>query len=151
MGSTVMRRSDKKKSRKLWLKIPLAILLLLVIGVGVYAFSVYNDAKNTVNDKMHDPVESIDLDITKKKIKATEPLNILLMGLDTKESDKGPSDALIVLALDPQNESLQLISIQRGTRTTLAGMGAEDKINHAYASGGANMTVATVEDGLDVE
>ena len=146
-----MRRSDKKKSRKLWLKIPLAILLLLVIGVGVYAFSVYNDAKNTVNDKMHDPVESIDLDITKKKIKATEPLNILLMGIDTEESDKGRSDALMVLSLDPQNDSMQLISIPRDTRTTIAGRGVEDKINHAYAFGGADMTVATVENFLDVE
>src|SRR5690625_5495735 len=151
MGSTVMRRSDKKKSRKLWLKIPLAILLLLVIGVGVYAFSVYNDAKNTVNDKMHDPVEEINQDITKKKIKATDPLNILLMGIDTKESDKGRSDALMVLSLDPQNDSMQLISIPRDTRTTIAGRGAEDKINHAYAFGGADMTVATVEDFLDVE
>src|SRR5690625_4339410 len=100
---------------------------------------------------MHDPVESIDLDITKKKIKATEPLNILLMGIDTKESDKGRSDALMVLSLDPQNDSMQLISIPRDTRTTIAGRGAEDKINHAYAFGGADMTVATVEDFLDVE
>ncbi|HLR03087.1 MAG TPA: LCP family protein, partial [Virgibacillus sp.] len=120
-----MRRSDKKKSKKLWLKIPLAILLLLVIGVGVYAFSVYNDAKNTVNDKMHDPVESIDLDITKKKIKATDPLNILLTGIDTEESDNGRSDALMVLSLDPQNDAMQLISIPRDTRTTIAGRGVE--------------------------
>src|SRR5699024_306054 len=116
MGSTVMRRSDKKKSRKLWLKIPLAILLLLVIGVGVYAFSVDNDAKNTVNDKMHDTVESIDMDITKKKIKTSEPLNILLMGIDTEENDKGRSDSLMVLSLDPQNDSMQLNSIPRDTR-----------------------------------
>src|SRR5699024_548497 len=100
MGSTAMRRSDKKKSKKLWLKIPLAILLLLVIGVGVYAFSVYNDAKNTVNDKMHVLVESIDLDFRKMKIKGSGLLNSSLTWIYTEESDNVRCDALMVLSLD---------------------------------------------------
>ena len=144
-------RTKRRKSRKLWLKIPIIIIILLVLGVGIYAFTVYNNAKKTVNDKMHDPVESIDLDLTKKKVKATEPLNILLMGIDTEESDKGRSDALMVLTLDPQQDAMQLISIPRDTRTAIVGQGIEDKINHSYAFGGADMTVATVENLLDVE
>lgn len=144
-------RSNKKKSKKLWLKIPLIVVLLLVLGTGIYAFSVYNNAKKTVNDKMHDPVESIDLDLTKKKMKATEPLNILLMGIDTEESDDGRSDALMVLSLDPKQNTMQLVSIPRDTRTEIVGKGTEDKINHSYAFGGADMTVATVENLLDVE
>src|SRR5690625_871709 len=100
---------------------------------------------------MHDPVESIELDLTKKKVKATEPLNILLMGIETEESDKGRSDALMVLSLDPREDKMQLVSIPRDTRTTIVGKGKEDKINHAYAFGGADMTVATVEEFLDVE
>lgn len=144
-------RSKKKKSKKLWLKIPLIVILLLVLGTGVYAFSVYNNAKKTVNDKMHNPVGSIDLDLTKKKVKATEPLNILLMGIDTEESDKGRSDALMVLSLDPKQNTMQLVSIPRDTRTEIVGKGKEDKINHSYAFGGADMTVATVENFLDVE
>jgi len=144
-------RTKRRKSRKLWLKIPIIIIILLVLGIGIYAFTVYNNAKKTVNDKMHDPVESIDLDLTKKKVKATEPLNILLMGIDTEESDKGRSDALMVLTLDPQQDAMQLVSIPRDTRTAIAGKGIEDKINHSYAFGGADMTVATVENLLDVE
>ena len=144
-------RTKRRKSRKLWLKIPIIIIIFLVLGVGIYAFTVYNNAKKTVNDKMHDPVESIDLDLTKKKVKATEPLNILLMGIDTEESDKGRSDALMVLTLDPQQDAMQLVSIPRDTRTTIVGKGREDKINHSYAFGGADMTVATVENLLDVE
>lgn len=144
-------RSKKKKFKKLWLKIPLIVILLLVLVTGVYAFSVYNNAKKTVNDKMHNPVGSIDLDLTKKKVKATEPLNILLMGIDTEESDKGRSDALMVLSLDPKQNTMQLVSIPRDTRTEIVGKGKEDKINHSYAFGGADMTVATVENFLDVE
>src|SRR5690625_1666483 len=144
-------RTKRKKSRKLWLKIPIIVIVLLVLGIGIYAFTAYNNDKKTVNDKMHEPVESIDLDLTKKKVKGTEPLNILLMGIDTEESDQGRSDALMILSLDPGQDAMQLVSIPRDTRTTIAGKGIEDKINHAYAFGGADMTVATVENLLDVE
>ena len=150
-GERMLMRAKRKGSRKLWLKIPLIVILLLVLSIGIYAFTVYNNAKKTVNDKMHDPVESIDLDLTKKKIKGTEPLNILLMGIDTEESDQGRSDALMVLSLNPGQDAMQLVSIPRDTRTTIVGKGIEDKINHSYAFGGADMTVATVENFLDVE
>src|SRR5699024_9630104 len=138
-------------SRKLWLKIPLIVILLLVLGIGIYAFTVYNSAKKTVNVKMHDPVESIDLDLTKKKVKGEEPLNILLMGIDTEESDQRRLDALMVVSLYQGQDAMQLVSIPRDTRTIIDGKGIEDKINHAYAFGGADMTVATVENFLGVE
>lgn len=144
-------RSNKKKSKKLWLKIPIIVIIVVLLGVGTYAFMVYNNVKKTVNDKMHDPVSSIDLGLAKGKIKGTEPLNILLMGIDTEESDKGRSDALMVLSVDPKKDTMQLISIPRDTRTTIVGKGKEDKINHSYAFGGSDMTIATVEEFLDVE
>lgn len=146
-----MGRSNKKKSKKLWLKIPIIVLIVVLLGVGTYAFMVYNNVKKTVNDKMHDPVSSIDLGVAKDKMKGTEPLNILLMGIDTEESDKGRSDALMVLSLDPKKDKMQLISIPRDTRTMIVGKDKIDKINHSYAFGGADMTIATVEKFLDVE
>ncbi|HLR08774.1 MAG TPA: LCP family protein [Bacillota bacterium] len=148
MGKRVAR---KKRLKRRWVFIPLAIVLILVIGTGAYGFSILNKAKNTVNTQMHEPVDSIDLEETKKKVKATEPLNILLLGVDARESDKGRSDALIVLSLDPQNDAMRLISIPRDTRTTIVGKGVEDKINHAYAFGGTDMAVATVEEFLGIE
>nr|WP_239544219.1 LCP family protein [Virgibacillus halotolerans] len=135
----------------MWLKIPIIVIIVVLLGVGTYAFMVYNNVKKTVNDKMHDPVSSIDLGLAKGKIKGTEPLNILLMGIDTEESDKGRSDALMVLSVDPKKDTMQLISIPRDTRTTIVGKGKEDKINHSYAFGGSDMTIATVEEFLDVE
>ncbi|MEN1968873.1 LCP family protein [Lentibacillus sp. N15] len=145
------KRSRSKKPRRLWLKIPLIIILLLVLGVGGYAYSIYHNAKQTVNEKMHKPVGSIDYKQSKKKVKATKPLNILLLGVDERENDRGRSDALMVLSLDPKNDKMQLVSIPRDTRTTIIGKGTEDKINHAYAFGGADMSVATVENFLDID
>ncbi len=151
-GKQVMtRKSNQKKSRKLWLKIPLILIGVIVLGVGAYAISIYNNVAKTVNEKMHEPVDSIDRETTKKKMKATEKLTILLLGIDSQEGTSGRSDALMVLSLDPTDDSMQLISIPRDTRTTIVGKGTEDKINHAHAFGGTDMSIATVENLLDIE
>lgn len=146
------KRVKAKKKKRLWLKIPLALIILLFLGVGGYAYSVYSHAKKTVNDKIHEPVSSIDTGITKQKMKDIEPLNFLLLGVDTDdEESQGRSDALMVLTLDPENDQMQLVSIPRDTRTEIAGKGTEDKINHAYAYGGSDMAIDTVENFLDID
>lgn len=147
----MMKRSKRRKSKKLWLKIPLIVIVILVLGIGGYAFSIYNNAKQTVNNKMYEPVTSIDRELGKKKIKATETLNILLLGIDSQSGEKGRSDALMVLSLQPKTEKMQLISIPRDTRTAIIGKGFEDKINHAYAFGGVEMSIDTVENFLGID
>ncbi len=146
-----MKRSDRKKPKRLWLKIPLIIVGILVLGIGGYVFSVYSNAKNTINDKMHDPVEAIDTDLTKKKLQATEPLNVLLLGIDAEAGGAGRSDAIMVMQLDPITDEMTIVSIPRDTRTEIVGKGVQDKINHAYAFGGTDMSVATVESLLDID
>lgn len=148
-----MGRRKRKKSRKLWLKIPLIIILVLVLAIGGYALSVYMNAKNTVNKKMHDPIETIDTGLTKKKLQDTEKINILLLGIDTEGdgNQKGRSDAMMVMRLDPEEDAISIVSIPRDARTEIIGKGIDDKINHAFAFGGAGMSVATVEEFLDIE
>ncbi|WP_156292127.1 LCP family glycopolymer transferase [Oceanobacillus salinisoli] len=148
-----MARNNKKK-RPLWQKVifgVLAIVLLWVIGVGAYAFSIYDHAKETVNDGMHEKVTSIDSKVVKQKVTNQESLNILLLGVDKRGGDRGRSDALMVLTLNPKNDEMQIVSIPRDTRTIISGKEFEDKINHAFVYGGADMSIATVEDMLDIE
>lgn len=146
-----MRRSDRKKPRRLWLKIPLIIIVVLVLGIGGYAYSIYHNTKKTVNDRMHDPVETIDTDLTKKKLNATERLNVLLLGIDAEEDQNGRSDAIMIMQLDPKTDEMKIVSIPRDARTEIIGKGFQDKINHAYAFGGADMSIATVENFLDID
>ncbi|WP_430790484.1 LCP family protein [Virgibacillus flavescens] len=149
---TNQKRSEiKKKPKRLWLKISLAVIAVVVLGVGTYVFTIYNDAKQTVNNKIHKNVETIDTKVTKKKVSEEKPLNILLLGVDQRPGDSGRSDALMVLSLDPKNDEMQLVSIPRDTRTQIVGKGYKDKINHAYAFGGVDMSIATVENLLEVE
>ena len=51
----------------------------------------------------------------------------------------------MVITLNPKNNSMKTVSIPRDTYTEIVGKGKSDKINHAYAFGGVDMSVATVE------
>jgi len=147
----VDRRKKKKKPMKLWAKILLIVIAMTVLGTSAYAYSIYHNAKKTVDDKMHEQVGAIDIGVTKKKLQDKKPLHILLLGVDAKEGESGRSDAMMVLTVDPKGDQMQLISIPRDTRVPIAGRGEEDKINHANAFGGHDMAAATVEDFLGIE
>jgi len=145
-----LERTKQKKQRK-GLKIFISIVIILLLAIGGYALYFYNHAKKTVNDRMHNPVETIDTSLTKKKIKATEPINVLLLGIDALENQRGRSDAIMIMQLQPNDDAMTIVSIPRDARTEIIGKGFDDKINHAYAFGGPDMAVATVENFLDIE
>src|SRR5699024_6869960 len=139
------------KRKKKWIWITLIVFLLLVGAGSAYGYSMWHNVQNTVDTKLHMPIDGIDTDITKKKMEEKEPINILLLGVDERSYDKGRSDTMIVLTLDTANDRMQLVSIPRDTRTEIVGRGTVDKINHAYAFGGSEMSVASVEDFLDID
>jgi LCP family protein required for cell wall assembly len=73
-----------------------------------------------------------------------------MLGTDSKSSDKGRTDTIIVLTVNPNTNSVKMLSIPRDTRTEIIGKGKEDKINHAHAFGGIEMAMDTVENFLDI-
>ncbi|MFK9091901.1 LytR family transcriptional regulator [Bacillus salipaludis] len=141
-------RSRKKKT---WKKVTAAILSLLVIGGGAYGYTVYKSLNKAV-DAMHQPIERKQSEKRDEAVslKAKDPFSVLMLGVDEREGDKGRSDTMIVLTVNPNNNSVKMLSIPRDTRTEIIGKGKEDKINHAYAFGGVPMAMDTVEDFLDI-
>lgn len=83
-----------------------------------------------------------------------KPVSVLLMGVDRRKRDKGRTDAIMLVILNPRKERLTLLNIPRDTKARLQlGSGRQrwDKINHAYALGnGVKSTVQTVESFLDI-
>src|SRR5262249_12958976 len=67
----------------------------------------------------------------------TDPLNILVLGVDQRGSEATRSDSMIVLHVDPASRSVQMLSIPRDLWITLPGGYNPSKINSAYALGGA--------------
>ncbi len=75
--------------------------------------------------------------------------NIVVLGVDERaeEHDVGRSDTLFVVMFDTQTKNASLLSIPRDTRVRIPKHGW-DKINHAYAYGGRELTQKTVEELL---
>ncbi len=145
------RVGKKKKNKRKGLKITLIVLIVLFLGGLAFLFSIWWDAKQTVDGEIHQGIDSIDTDVAKEKLSNKERLNVLLLGVDEREGDSGRSDALMVLSINPADDSVQIISIPRDTRAEIVGNGTTEKINHAYARGGSDMSVNTVEGLLDIE
>lgn len=147
-----MKREERnKKKKRKWLRITGITLLILLIGIGAYVFSIYKSLTAAV-DTMHQPIsrEISDKRTDKVNFGKQDPFSVLLLGVDQREGDKGRSDTMIVLTVNPALESVKMLSIPRDTRTEIIGRGTQDKINHAYAFGNEEMSMATVENFLDI-
>jgi polyisoprenyl-teichoic acid--peptidoglycan teichoic acid transferase len=146
-------RSEKHKKRKkrTWVKVLGILVILLVLSGGAYAYSIYHSLNKAV-ETMHSPIKR---DVSDKRTKEVEfndkePFSVLLLGVDERENDKGRSDSMIVLTVNPEVKSVKMLSIPRDTLTDIIGHGTRDKINHAYAFGGVEMSMDTVENLLDI-
>ncbi|GIN86160.1 transcriptional regulator LytR [Heyndrickxia sporothermodurans] len=127
-----------------------SVIGVVILGVGGYAYYLYSSVKETAN-KMH---EDVKLDKPHKKPEISnnsQPISILLLGVDERAGDRGRSDTLMAMTLNPKKENMQIISIPRDTRTEIVGHGTTDKINHAYAFGGPKMAIETVENFTGVQ
>ncbi|CAM4114921.1 polyisoprenyl-teichoic acid--peptidoglycan teichoic acid transferase TagU [Lederbergia lenta] len=145
-----MARHKTKKKRK-GLKIFLIVLLLLVVGVVAYGYSIYhnlNKAANTVHSPINRTPEV--KRPTELALNKQDPFSVLMLGVDERPGDKGRSDTMIVMTVNPEKQSMEMLSIPRDTRVEIVGRGTEDKINHSYAFGGVEMSMNTVEKFLDI-
>ncbi|AZQ45461.1 LytR family transcriptional regulator [Bacillus albus] len=137
-----------KKKILFWI---LGIIGILVIAGGVYAYTVYSNVSNAL-DAVHKPLDRDKSDKRDKKVEIADnkPISILLMGVDQEDNGTGRSDSLMLFTLNPKTKSMKITSIPRDSYTEIVGKGKKDKINHAYAFGGIDMTVKTVENFLNV-
>jgi LCP family protein required for cell wall assembly len=129
--------------KKLLITFSIIVGAIVLVGGG-YAYYLYSSVKQTA-DKMHQNMPFDNGRDQSARTKNSKPISILLMGVDQRQNDNGRSDTLILMTLNPQKEKMQMVSIPRDTRTEIVGKGKMDKINHAYAFGGTEMTIKTVE------
>ncbi|MGE1162164.1 LytR family transcriptional regulator [Peribacillus simplex] len=145
-----MRHEKKTKKKRTWLKVVGIIVLLFILSGGAFAYSLWNALTKTV-DSMHTPIDrNTDKRTKDLALSDQEPFSMLMLGVDERDGDKGRSDTMIVLTVNPQKKSVKMLSIPRDTRTEIVGHGTQDKINHAFAFGGAKMSMDTVENFLDI-
>lgn len=76
-------------------------------------------------------------------------VNILVLGVDEREGDKGRSDTMFVVTVDQDTKDVAMLSIPRDTRVKIPRYGW-DKINHAWAEGGQELAQSSVENLLGI-
>ena len=139
---------------KHWGKWVLITLLVLCLAAGGYAWYLYHSVK-VVIEQTYEPIRTTRLEKSElREIKISpqkkDPVTLLILGVDETPGDKGRSDTIIILTINPEKNSTLIFSIPRDTRTELIGKGTMDKMNHAYAFGGVEMSVNTVESFLQI-
>ena len=87
---------------------------------------------------------------TEVELVEKEPISFLLLGVDEREADVGRSDTIIVLTANPSLSSVKVLSIPRDTYTEIIGLNKMDKLNHAYAFGGIDMALQSVENLINI-
>ncbi|AQQ55123.1 LCP family protein [Planococcus lenghuensis] len=142
--------------KRTWLKWIITIAVTLLLAVSAYGIFLIKQAEQAANDSF----ESLEgRDISDLRTEEVEPLDdnvsVLFMGLDNSEKrnqqdNNTRTDALILATLNNQDKSVKLVSIPRDSYAYIPEIGTEDKITHAYAYGGAESTIETVEELFDV-
>lgn len=150
------QRPRKRKRKLRILRVSLLAIFILLVGAGVYFYNVYNDVVNAV-DKMHKPISRTvsQKRTTEVKFSKKDPITILLVGVDKRKGDSGRTDSMIVATVNPAKKTTTLVSIPRDTKTKIVSTSKPSKnritkINAAYAYGGIEMTIDTVENFLNV-
>ncbi len=123
-------RQTRKKKRSYKRVILLGLLLLVIFAGAAYSY-IYSGIK-------HHAVAEPGM------MAANSAVHVMVMGVDRRADDAGRSDTLMVAAVDADKGKADILSIPRDTRVQIEGRGY-DKINHAYAYGGHELTKKTVE------
>lgn len=144
----------KKKKKRTGLKIFIGLILLIAVVLGIYVIDVYRNIDSTT-DKVYEPIdEEVEaIRSSSANLSSKEPISILLLGVDTGDlgrTERGRSDTMMVVTVNPNTKKSTMTSIPRDTYTEIIGYGTMDKINHAYAFGGNAMSINSVQNLLDI-
>lgn len=146
---------------RLYQKIIVGILTafaLVVAGVTVYGMRALDDANsaiNNINEEVNRRSSRRDKEVS---IANREPFSILLLGIDSgglgrEEDDEDPArtDSMMVVTVNPQKEESTIVSLERDIMADMLDDGKTfDKLSHAYAYGGVELSMDVVEQLLDI-
>lgn len=140
-----MKRKGKRTLRILGLII--SICLVFVGGVYFYGNHLFNKIESVEIDKNDIGIkEEIEDKLSNYSDKI---INIALFGIDAEDGEAGRSDSIMIATIDTIHKKLKLTSIMRDSYVNISGRG-NDKINHAYAFGGPQLAIKTLNENFDL-
>lgn len=144
-NNTKNKRLKKKKRR---MKLIIFFEFLLIIILGIVAFAFFQVSKI--------PTYEMDDSLIQENAFSDENIsnytNILLFGVDSRANELTEStrtDSIMVLTLNKKTKDVTLTSLYRDTYVYIDGHGYT-KLNHAYAYGGPELAISTVNKNFDL-
>ena len=127
-------------------------IIVMAVIVGIFAFANWQINSDTTAQNNSGSLSPLDLNFNFSPRRQ----NILLMGIDIASNEANPfkgnrSDTMLLISIAPYGKNINVISIPRDSKVYIPGKNKADKINHAFAFGGAKLAVKTVEETFGVK
>lgn len=138
------------------------LMSLAIVGLTLGAGLIYGASLlNFSTDAISKTFRQLDGEEKITPIDATEPLTILLMGVDMDQATRGGdweggrSDSMILVTVNPKTKETNMMSLTRDIMVEIAeangeSSGTVEKLNHSYSYGQAPMAIATIEKMMDI-
>lgn len=138
------------------------LMSLAIVGLTLGAGLIYGASLlNFSTDAISKTFRQLDGEEKITPIDATEPLTILLMGVDMDQATRGGdweggrSDSMILVTVNPKTKETSMMSLTRDIMVEIAeangeSSGTVEKLNHSYSYGQAPMAIATIEKMMDI-
>lgn len=144
----IITKKRKKKRKRITLLF-VSVFLFSILGyAGFVAFNTYTAINSSYADDGREKSE-----LREEEVQVSDdPFSILILGIEnySTKNERGRSDTIMVATFNPKQQNMKLVSIPRDTLVDLPGKQNPDKINHAYADGGREETIETVEKFLNI-
>ena len=124
-----------------------AFVIVLSVGTATAA-SLLLYIEGIADDLKLDP-EFVTIEDKLSRVEAGEPQTIMILGSDKrpefkKDKFRGLSDTTMLLRVDPDRNAIALFSLPRDLKVEIPGYGTA-KLNEAYANGGPELTLETIQ------
>ena len=136
------------KPKRYWWRFTLAAVVIVVASAAATATSALLYVESIAHALSHNHVLETKVQKYLSQTNGGDPQNILIIGSDKRASepeDPGRSDTTILLRLDPDQNTISLMSIPRDLKVEIPGVGT-DKFNAAFAYGGPKLTLQVVKE-----
>lgn len=130
--------------------ITIIIILILAIAIVITGYAFLHSKLNKLN-YVDLSKENIYIDKTVEE-NLEEYRNIALLGIDAKADtfDLGNrSDCIMIISINQKTNKVKIASVYRDTYLNIDGHGL-DKVTHAYAFGGPQLALSTLNKNLDL-
>ncbi len=126
--------------------------MLFLVSAG-YAMIQYESGRSNTEVKLSNNETKPTNTETSFKAKApenNEPINVLLIGVDTDEGEAARTDTIMIAQYDAQNGDAKIASIMRDSYVEIPGY-SNNKINASFFFGGPELLRQTIEKNFEMD